>query len=46
VTTTLTAHLKGKAECRDLFQELMNMHQIAHPGVQPARADVSRSPGV
>jgi hypothetical protein len=47
VTTTLMAHLKGKAECRDLFQELMNSHQqqVGHPGLQPPhRTDVSRSP--
>jgi len=46
VTTTLMGHLKGKAECRDLFQELLNSHQtqVGHPGVQPSRADVSRSP--
>ncbi|GAC1551910.1 MAG: hypothetical protein NVS3B10_14250 [Polyangiales bacterium] len=47
VTNSLTAHLKGKAECRDLFQELLNSHgaSIGHPGVQPPRHDVSRSPG-
>jgi hypothetical protein len=39
------AHLKGKAECRDLFQELLEAHQtqIQHPGVQPPRTDVSRN---
>jgi serine/threonine-protein kinase len=44
-TSTLLAHLKGKAECRDLFQELMDAHQktIGHPGVQPPRTDVSRN---
>ncbi len=46
VTGTLMAHLKGKAECRDLFQELLNSHLtlVGHPGMQPPRTDVSRSP--
>ena len=51
VTATLMAHLKGKAECRDLFQELLNSHQqqVGHPGLQPPktegqRTDVSRGP--
>ncbi len=39
VTTTLMGHLKGKAECRDLYQELIeSQRQPAAP--QTIRADV------
>ncbi len=46
VTSTLMTHLKGKAECRDLFQELLDSHHssVGHPGVQPPRTDLSRNP--
>jgi serine/threonine protein kinase len=48
VTGTLMGHLKGKAECRDLFQELLNSHQAppGHPGQQPPRnpGELSRGP--
>jgi serine/threonine-protein kinase len=48
VSATLMSHLKGKAECRDLFQELLNSHQNppGHPGVQPPQQQgaVSRGP--
>ncbi|MGZ3473607.1 MAG: hypothetical protein ACXWUG_04235, partial [Polyangiales bacterium] len=40
VTATLMAHLKGKPECRDLYQELLNSQQQQHIQVQ-----VSRNPG-
>ncbi len=43
VTNTLLAHLKGKAECRDLYQELLDsQRQPAAP--QTIRAEV-RGPG-
>ncbi len=39
MTTTLMGHLKGKAECRDLYQELIeSQRQPAAP--QTIRADV------
>jgi len=38
VTATLMSHLKGKPECRDLFQELLNSQQ------QPAQMQMSRGP--
>lgn len=39
VTTTLMGHLKGKAECRDLYQELLES-QRQPAGPQTIRADV------
>jgi serine/threonine-protein kinase len=46
VTATLMAHLKGKPECRDLYQELLNSQQQQHIQVQVSRnpGDASRAP--
>ena len=47
VTATLMSHLKGKPECRDLFQELLNSQQQAQqPTMQTSRGPegASRNP--
>ncbi len=45
VTATLMAHLKGKPECRDLYQELLNQQQQQTIQVQVSRnPDLSRGP--
>ncbi len=46
VTATLMTHLKGKPECRDLFQELLNSQQ-QHQQLQTSRGPegASRNPG-
>ncbi len=41
VSTTLINHLKGKAECRDLYQELLSTQHQPYPQVS---AQVSRGP--
>ncbi len=43
VTTLLMNHLKGKAECRDLFQELMSTQHSPHAQAQTS-TQVSRGP--
>jgi serine/threonine-protein kinase len=43
VTTLLMNHLKGKAECRDLFQELMSTQHSPHQQAQTS-TQVSRGP--
>ena len=45
VSSTLMTHLKGKAECRDLFQELVSsLHSQGQTAGQTARVEVSRNP--
>ncbi len=44
VTATLLAHLKGKPECRDLYQELLNSQQQQHVQTSRGPEGASRNP--